>query len=405
MAQAWPTRRILVFVFSVLLGLIFLSAALGKAHDAPKFSLVVGYLLPFGWGGTRTNTIVAASLIAWEMFLAVSLLAGKRDRLTLVGTFITLAVFTGALAILAKDAAAPKCGCLGLAQMISNEGSRADVGIVRNVALLWIVGWLFVATRGTPLKAEPKTTEAIPLARGFSIVELMVVIVVIAILISLSLPALFQARYSAKEIKVLSTHRQLLASLNLYALDFDDAHPYIATRGDFYGLLRVHGVPVGRGYFVTSASRWAGVILPTYFSGPRSEIERRSTREYLASVEEPDFVIASHFFLSHSVMADHRYWREIPGYTGLPADPAYLHATMMSDTAFPGQKGLLLETLLGDSSGKGFDRRWSAGMADGSARFFTGADFNERYLVDRWNAGAWGFPVMSTRDGLKGVDF
>ena len=57
---------------------------------------------------------------------------------------------------------------------------------------------------------RPKTS------RGFTLIELLVVIGVIAILISLLLPALIQARHAAKTIVCLSNLRQIGMSMTLY---------------------------------------------------------------------------------------------------------------------------------------------------------------------------------------------
>jgi prepilin-type N-terminal cleavage/methylation domain-containing protein len=58
---------------------------------------------------------------------------------------------------------------------------------------------------------------------GFTLIELLVVIAVIAILSSLLLPALAQAKRKARMIEEISSARQLLLAVQVYADDFNDA--------------------------------------------------------------------------------------------------------------------------------------------------------------------------------------
>ena len=62
-------------------------------------------------------------------------------------------------------------------------------------------------------------------ALGFTLVELLVVIAIIAILASLLLPALGNAKESARSVACINSLRQLGMASSLYAVDNDDNYP------------------------------------------------------------------------------------------------------------------------------------------------------------------------------------
>lgn len=72
----------------------------------------------------------------------------------------------------------------------------------------------------TPPRKRSQRPEA-----GFTLVELMVVVSIIALLISILTPSLSQARHEARIVACMSNQRQIMVSMELYAKSFDGSWP------------------------------------------------------------------------------------------------------------------------------------------------------------------------------------
>jgi len=67
---------------------------------------------------------------------------------------------------------------------------------------------------------------------GFSLIELLVVIGIIAILAAMIFPVFSRARGKARETQCLSNLKQLGAAIEMYAADYDDLYPFAKDPAD-----------------------------------------------------------------------------------------------------------------------------------------------------------------------------
>lgn len=400
-------RNTLLALARLVVGVIFVWAGISKAIAPSSFAKVAAFFMPDSIQ-TPTGLVVAVALLAsieTGVGLAVLFVA---TRAVIRMTVLVLAAFSCALIVLAVSPVAPACGCLSPVGIDGRTGG-ALAGLARNAALIWMAVWLLRSPWHKPdgEHAMSDSSPAGPQAalRGFSLIEILVVIVILAILVSIALPALAGMRESSRAARRATTTRELHTALMVYCADFRDAFPYFATRGDPWGPVVIKGFQLpGKGqYFNGQVKYWASVIVPDYYRAARSSIEPQSTPAYLTANGFPEFIVRSFVFPTATMFASSPYWRE--GGTGWGEDLAYLQPTRVSDIVNPDRKGILMHLHYPWAMEK-----WPSGnvvsMGDGSVRLIQKHEFDHRLSV--WRdlvTGVGQGSVMTTRDGLAGIDF
>ena len=89
-------------------------------------------------------------VVTWEMALALLLSCCWASRFSLLATGITLIVFTVVLIRLSAWKDAPSCGCFGFLHREYVGGSLVPPDVLRNMMLLFALGFVATARRRLP---------------------------------------------------------------------------------------------------------------------------------------------------------------------------------------------------------------------------------------------------------------
>jgi prepilin-type N-terminal cleavage/methylation domain-containing protein len=166
--------------------------------------------------------------------------------------------------------------------------------------------------------AKPKL-EPRPQNIGFTMIELLVVVAIIAILAAMLLPTLARAKTQGKIVKCLSNLRQIGVSLSLYAADNNNRFPYIS--GDQDGEFILQGLwPMLQPYLTTNP---AVLVCPADVGGPFNI----ALKQIDPSVTTKPITVPSSYF-------------DVPGFWH--TDPPFSedHVRLMTDVTHPTQKML-----------------------------------------------------------------
>jgi type II secretory pathway pseudopilin PulG len=207
---------------------------------------------------------------------------------------------------------------------------------------------------------------------GFSLVELLVLIALLAVLIAITLPALSGAREATKRSRSLSLQRQLQVGMTLYADAHAETLPYMGTPGDPFGPIVVRGVRVSglQDYYWAQSGFWISIVVPEYCDP--------STAYDLRGRIDPSGLVWSHFRLTHCAFADPKVFSE---WAKDPPNELF-RPTRLNEIVHPSRKGLILDGLLLPQGLDGKARVYATCFADGSARAIPPSEVDwERVVV------------------------
>ncbi len=240
---------------------------------------------------------------------------------------------------------------------------------------------------------------------GYTLIELFVVIVVIAVLIGILVPTLKHVRRSSQDAVSLANMRSHTQVMHLYAGDFRDFAPFFADPNATYSVARGGGLTVTFEYF-GSVEMWVVALVDRYYG------LGFGTNQWDENIEWSVFArpgVDGHLYqYSPTFLARPQYWNENTRAEG------QLGAIRMSMVRYASSKALLLELdeqrsfPVWGSRGLLGDRGWGFSFVDGSARRPSADRLVQPYHRGEGSAHGGRFNIgvvgMHTEDGVLGRD-
>ncbi len=408
--RSWIGSRIVDVV-----ALVLLVAGVSKLLDVPAFedALKTWQFVPSAFARPAALIVPLVEVLsAGAWLLRLWPLPG------IIATGGLLVVFSSFRGVHLVFAEPPKCGCFGPIQQFYAGLGEAEVVLVRNGVLtgLLILG---VLLRRNPRGGSSSLAAQQPLSEhrccGFTIVELMLCIAVLALVLALLLPALQASRREAQNAVSeanLRTHAQIFA---LYSADWREVFPYVTDPRLPETTLRVEsrGWQMNIKYF-EAFNFWNWGLADGYYGGDPFHPSFYPPAYWPAhGVDAPPPYAWSGYYLGCSFLADPNFWNP-----STRTGQTQWRPVRTDEVLYPSRKGLLIAAypLEADFHAKGLvdswpDLRATFARVDSSlARVGLGAILPPMESGDGvWDPpagyhGGWWFPILHTLDGARGRD-
>lgn len=280
---------------------------------------------------------VALGVANLEMAVALGWLLKLMPRVAFVtaasGLLVSIAVFVTYIG--ATDA--PDCGCFGLLSAYYGQIETAEGIVLRNAIFLLVLlgGGVLALWRENISGAVVGRLRRAPAgSRGFTIIELLVTIALVAVLISLVSPTLDGSRRFAKRAISVSNARQHAGVFSVYANEFDDQFPYFVYR-DAQAVVRCGGQTLTIEHWESYAS-WNHALAEMYYDGNCRHPSFYPPDYPRGLSDAPVAAGPTPYWYGCSFIARPAYWNQ-----RTRRGPSQWGATRQSSILFPTKKGLL----------------------------------------------------------------
>lgn len=353
---------------SLLTGVLFTYAAVSKSRDPFAFAEIVRTVLaPFAGPNPPAVGTVVVLTISLETLVGAALILSAFERHARRAATAMLGGFLLVLASLLLRDEPVACGCTGWSPPGLSTTQELAVSSARNLALILAI---FVTDQGGTRQDTTRTTSHRRRATdaGFTLVETLAVIAVLAATISIVLPTLSGSRVRAATIRSLSGHRGLLAELTAYTAQHRDLHPYPVT--SMFDPAR----PTDRPPLDINAQcrLWTGLL--AHDDPAVTELVYPPSWDEVRANDTKRGVVTGSFVASAT-------WFAAPSYFERRFEPraAQLRPTRAYEIVFPSSKMMLDDLAVWPLLSDATQHRTTFGFADGSAE-----QIDENDLLGEW---------------------
>jgi len=238
---------------------------------------------------------------------------------------------------------------------------------------------------------------------GFTVVELLVVIVVLGVLLSILVPALGEAREAAKKQRMALRQREVFRPLLEYVTDHHGLFPFYGEPGQPEALLEIHGQEIVSRWW-SQPSFWGSFLTMQGYAGhlTMTPMDTALSEGEVASILADEeralsfLTTRSRDLLTWTAIAQPQFFFE-----DAAPDIRLVAPQRYSSVLFPSLKGLLIRAWERNVPTVP-DRLVFVCFADGHVGSFEWLDLKPGVPVPPYLGG--GTPVLSTPRGVLGVD-
>lgn len=194
-----------------------------------------------------------------------------------------------------------------------------------------------VGSRCSPSRAWPGVGAS---ARGvgFSLVEALVSIVIVAVLVGILFPVLRQVTAIRREIRALANLRSNAQIFTQYTSDWQERWPLFTQPGEMNTVLEGAGLKMTVSYF-DAHSTWPVALADLYFDGGLEGSQAMYPPGYEPAIGATLNPLRSAYHYPCAFIADPAYWS-----SQTRSGRSQFRGTTVSEVRYPAEKSLLIES-------------------------------------------------------------